>query len=315
MSFSLPDTQSEHADLPALFSPWARRRLLVFGAGYVGGTVACVARSAGLRVHALTRNPATAEALATAGVDVVVADFSSDDWHGRMPRDADFVLNAVGSGGGGIDGYRRSYVDGARSLVAWGAARQSVAPVGAHVVYTSSTSVYAQGDGARIDESSLTEPVEETGRVILESEVSLRGWAGPWTVLRLAGIYGPGRHLLLDQLRAGATELAGRGEHRLNLVHRDDVVRAIAAVWRQPERSAQQVYTVADGAPEPKAVVAAWVAARLGREAPTFSTEIAGARRRIVPDRVIASARLQRELGWRPRYPSFREGYGALLEA
>lgn len=315
MSSSSPDRRPDDAELVALFSPWAGRCLLVFGAGYVGGTVARVAHAAGLRVHALTRNPGTAAALAATGIQVVVADFSSDEWHGRMPRDADFVLDAVGSGGGGIDGYRRSYVEGARSLVAWGAGGEDVAPVGAHVVYTSSTSVYAQGGGARVDETSVTEPVEESGRVILESEGVLRAWPGPWTVLRLAGIYGPERHLLLDQLRAGAAELAGKGEHRLNLVHRDDAVRAIAAAWRRPERAAGQVYTVADGAPEAKATVAAWVAQRLRRPAPTFSSEIAGMRRRLVPDRVISSERLQRELDWRPRYPSFREGYAALLEA
>ena len=308
--FSGPNRDS---DLVAWFAPWAGRRLLVFGAGYVGGTVARVARAAGLEVAALTRNPATAEALAAAGVDVVVADFASHDWHAQMPRDADFVLNAVSSGGGGVEGYRRSYVEGARSLIAWACAAS--VPVRAHLIYTSSTSVYAQGGGARVDEASDTEPVEENGRLILESERVVRAWPGPWTVLRLAGIYGPDRHLLLDQLRAGATELAGRGEHHLNLVHRDDIIGALVAAWRCPERAADQVYTVADGCPEAKATVAAWVAARLGREPPGFPGEGAGLRRRQVPDRVIASDRIQRELGWRPRYPSFREGYAALLEA
>jgi nucleoside-diphosphate-sugar epimerase len=300
-------------DLVARFAPWAGRRLLVFGAGYIGGAVARVARAAGLEVSALTRNPATAGALAAAGVDVVVADLASHDWHARMPRDADFVLNAVSSGGGGVEGYRRSYVEGARSLIAW--ASTASPPVRAHLIYTSSTSVYAQGGGVRVDETSDAEPVEENGRLILESERVVRGWLGPWTILRLAGIYGPERHLLLDQLRAGATELAGRGEHRLNLVHRDDVIGALVAVWRGRERAAGQVYTLADGCPEAKATVAAWVASRLGREPPGFSAEGAGLRRRQVPDRVIASDRIQRELGWRPRYPSFREGYAALLEA
>lgn len=298
-------------DLVALFQPWVGRRLLVFGAGYVGGTVARVARAAGLEVAALTRNSMSAHALAAVGVQVVVADLADHGWHARMPEDADFVLDAVGSGGGGIEGYRRSYLEGARSLVAWAAA----VPGRAHLIYTSSTSVYAQGGGARVDEETPADPVEEGGRLILESERVLRAWRGPWTILRLAGIYGPGRHLLLDQLRAGATELAGRGDHRLNLVHRDDVIGALVAAWRSPERSTGQVYTVADGRPEAKAAVAGWVASRLGRQPPEFLAEGAGLRRRQVPDRVIVSDRIQRELGWRPRHPSFREGYAALLEA
>jgi nucleoside-diphosphate-sugar epimerase len=311
---SLPPTHKVETDaLVALFAPWAGRRLAVFGAGYVGGAVARLARTAGLQAYALTRNPVTASALAAAGVEVVVDDLSGAGWHARMPRAADFILDAVGSGGGGPEGYRRSYVAGARSVVAWGATTPRPGP--GHLIYTSSTSVYAQGAGARVDESSPTEPVEEVGRLILESEGVVRTWTGPWTVLRLAGIYGPARHLLLDQLRAGVAELAGRGEHRLNLVHRDDIIRALVAAWRAPERAAGQTYTLADGQPETRAAVAAWLAARLGRAPPEFAAEAVSARRRQVPDRIVASDRIQHELGWRPRYPSFREGYAALLEA
>src|SRR3954467_8008161 len=95
------------------------KRLVVFGCGYVGSEVAREAISRGVRVAALTRNESKAMALRTAGVDVVLADLAADDWHRQMKGDADFVLNCVSSGGGGLEGYRRSYVEGMKSVQRW----------------------------------------------------------------------------------------------------------------------------------------------------------------------------------------------------
>jgi len=74
---------------------------------------------------------------------------------------------------------------------------------------------------------------------------------------------------------------------------------------------------VADGAPAAKAEVVGWLAERLGRAPPRFGGGPGSARREfaVPPDRIISSARLRAELGWQPRYPSFREGYAALLSA
>ncbi|MBL9191075.1 MAG: NAD-dependent epimerase/dehydratase family protein [Opitutaceae bacterium] len=287
-------------------------RLVVLGAGYVGGAVCREGLARGLQVYALTRNPERAAALATLGVQTVVAALDAADWHDRLPADAEFILNCVSSGGGGVDGYRRSYVDGGRSVLAWG---QRAARPGA-LIYTSSTSVYGQGEGARLDEQASTQEAGETGRILLEAEALAQQWPGPRAVLRLAGIYGPERHHLLDSLRAGARELPGRGDHRLNLIHRDDVVSAVWSVWTALRGSATSLlYNLADNDPRPKAEVAAWVAARLGVEPPTFSEAPGPGRRRVVPDRIILNSRIRTELGWNPRYPSFREGYEALLGA
>lgn len=297
---------------------WARlanKRLVIFGCGYVGEAVARRALGAGMVVEALTRNPRRASELATLGVRVVVDDLAATAWHERIAPGAPFALNCVSSGGGGPDGYRHSYVGGMKSVLAW--ARR--APV-ATLVYTSSTSVYPQGDGQVVDESAPTAGVGETGAILLEAEALLRAATdacGRSFIFRLAGIYGPGRHHLLDQMRAGAAELPGLGTHHLNLVHRDDIAAAVIAAFSCPEERAGGIYNVADGAPATKAEVVAWLAERSGLPTPRFAGGKASGRRGFAapPDRIISNARLKAALGWRPRYPSYREGYAGILSA
>lgn len=293
----------------------ANKRLVIFGCGYVGEAVARRALAAGMMVEALTRNPRRASELAALGVRVVVDDLAADTWHERIAPGAPFALNCVSSGGGGLDGYRRSYVDGMKSVLAW-ARRMPVSTL----VYTSSTSVYPQGDGQVVDESTPTAGVGETGAILLEAESLLRTASGArrrWFVLRLAGIYGPGRHHLLDQVRAGAAELPGLGMHHLNLVHRDDIAAAVFAAFSSPEERAGGIYNVVDGAPATKAEVVAWLAARLGLPAPRFVGGKTSARRGFAapPDRIVSNTQLKAELGWRACYPSFREGYAGILSA
>jgi len=292
---------------------FAKKHLVIFGAGYVGAEVARQAVARALRVTALTRNAAKAEALRALGATAVVADLAADDWHRHpaLAKGADFALNCVSSGGGGADGYRRSYVEGMRSVLAW-AGR---VPVGV-IIYTSSTSVYPQDGGVRVDETAPTEGTGENGRILLEAEALLRGWdGGPGFVLRLAGIYGPGRHHLLDQVREGSGIVAGRGDHHLNLIHRDDIAGAVWAALAAPAEAKGGVFNVADDGAAPKAEVIRWLAGRLGATAPDFSGAPAPGRRAVTPDRVIANDKLKCVLGWRPLYPTFREGYAAILGA
>ena len=284
--------------------------LFIAGCGYVGAAVARLALDRGRRVTALTRNAERAEALRKAGVEVVVADLSSVAWHAQVPAVPRWVVNCVSSGGGGVDGYRKSYVEGTASLVRWAAARGGMDAL----LYTGSTSVYPQGAGERVDETSPVGAADERGALLLEAErlvMEAVGAARRRFVLRLAGIYGPGRHHLLAQVRAG--EVSGGGEHRLNLIHRDDAAAAIVACLESPLGPGAHVFNAADDAPTPKAEVAAWLAERLGVAPPRFTGVAHPARRAIVPDRVIVNAALRQQTGWCPRFPTFREGYESIL--
>lgn len=292
----------------------SNKHLVIFGCGYVGSGLAAQAAAGGARVTALTRNSAKADALRSVGVsEVVVAELAGSDWHDRIAA-ADWVVNCVSAAAPTPEGYRHSYVEGMRSILVW--AERRTQPVDTFV-YTSSTSVYPQGDGAVVDETTDTARASVNGRIIVESENLLRmapaSAVRRWFILRLAGIYGPGRHHLLDQLRAG--ESPAGGAHRLNLAHRADIVAAILACLGAPAEIRNEIFNVADDAPAPKDEVLRWLAGRLGRRGPVPAPAGAGMRRdgRATPDRIISNARLRARLDWRPRFADFRAGYEDIL--
>lgn len=295
------------------------KRLVVFGAGYVGGELARQALARGMQVTTLTRNAERAAALAALGAEAIVADLAGEAWHGRIAGGAEFVANCVSAGGGGLEGYRRSYVEGMASILAWARARGAAGTL----VYTSSTSVYPQDGGVTVDETASTAGSGERAQLLLEAEAQLSApekTDAPanlpcqrWFILRLAGIYGPGRHHLLEQVRAG--EMAGRGDYHLNLIHRDDVVAAMWAALGAPPVVANEIFNVADDGAALKGEITAWLATQIGRPAPRFTGEPAAGRRAVTPDRIIANTKLKTLLGWRPHYPGFREGYGEILTA
>lgn len=290
------------------------KRLVIFGCGYVGTAVAWQALAQGWRVQALTRNAANAETLRASGIEVVVADLASPEWHGHLAPGPDAILNCVSGGGGGVEGYRRSYVEGLASIRTWaGAQREAGGATAGTMIYTSSTSVYPQDGGVHVDELAPAEPSGERPQLLREAENLVSAPPAPWQrwfVLRLAGIYGPGRHHVIDQVRTG--EVSGRGEVHLNVIHRDDIVAAVMALAGAPANVESGIFNLADDGAATKAEVVAWLTQRLGVPAPRFTGEPL-ARRTATPDRVIVNTRLKTVLGWRPAYPTFREGYENLL--
>jgi len=293
------------------------RKLAVLGAGYVGGALTALALRGGMKVTALTRNHAKANQLQHAGAQTVIAQLDAPTWFEQVPRDQDYVVDCVSSAGGGLAGYRRSYVAGLDAIRQWA----SGGATGAHFVFTSSTSVYPQTDGRWVDEDASAEGCSEAGKILLEAEsrVANAGFE-QWQVLRLAGIYGPGRHFLLDALRERRSEFPGSGTDYLNLIHQWDICRAIFQVLLQPDAPESGVYNVADGHPAPKQEIVGWLAEQLGQEAPAFNPEMQTGRasRRTneqgkLPNRRISAAKLQAATDWRPRYPSYREGFRELL--
>lgn len=283
---------------------------MVLGCGYIGGQVARQGLARGMKVTVLTRNPDKAAKLRSEGLAVVEDDLAGNSWHVSMPSRVDFVLNSVSSGGGGVGGYRHSYVEGMRSILEW----SQSCDVGTFV-YTGSTSVYPQGEGTQVDETASIDPASERAALLIEAENLIQGAKNfsRWFILRLAGIYGPDRHHVLNQLREGGS-LAGSGSHRLNLVHRDDACGAIWAAMGAPESVANEIFNVADDSPVTKSELIEWLAARLDLPVPQFDPAIPSVRCRDVPDRVILNGKLKRLLGWQPVFTDYRAGYEALLK-
>lgn len=282
--------------------------LVVLGAGYIGGCLAGRAVAMGAKVTVLTRNATKAAELSRLGCQAVVASLESADWHDQIAG-ADLVLNSVSAGGGGLAGYQKSYLEGARSILRWGSQSSSHATL----IYTGSTSVYPQGNGVIVSEDDRVAGENERSRILIETENVIEQWPGRSRVMRLAGIYGPERHFLLDQLRAGEDVLPGSGENYLNLIHRDDAVSAIMAAFRAGDSNSHRVFNVVDDGRARKGEIVAWLADSIGVKPPVFDGNAIGLRRANRPDRIISNHRIKKELDWSPSYKTYREGYRQIL--
>ena len=221
-------------------------RVLVVGCGFVGEATADLFHARGWEVVGWTHSAESAERLGAVKPYPVSTRDITDAGQVHAAAEAlqadgpvDVLLDCVSSGrGGGVEQYRRVYLDGARHLAA--AVRT------ARFVYTGSTSVYAQLDGGWVDEDSPAEPDRETGRVLRETEAVVLAAPGG-IVARLAGIYGPGRSVLLKKFLADEATVEGDGSRWLNQIHRDD---AAAALFRLAQADTPAgVYNVADGTP------------------------------------------------------------------
>ncbi len=291
------------------------KKLVLFGCGYVGSQLAREAIASGLSVTALTRNQKKAAVLEEMGVDKVVqATLESRQWHSQIDPQQDFVVNCVSSGRGDVQAYRKSYLEGMRSVLEWGRESQAT------FVYTGSSSVYDQDEGEVVTEISSVHPANEKTQILCETEKLLRETSDKsfsrWFILRLVGIYGPDRHYLLDQLQRGDTRFLGSEQHRLNLIHRDDICSAIWSCLGASSEIRNEIFNCSDDLAAPKRQVLRWLAERIGASQPIWESEGTGKSvgGRLIRNRVISHEKLTRLLGWKPAYSSFREGYEEILK-
>ena len=281
-------------------------RILVVGAGYVGEAFADLALANGREVVACTASEESAHALAaTKRYKVSAADVSGPGSMDRVRSQSgefDLVLFSASSGRGGVDRYRSVYLGGARNLAA-------VFP-DAHLIYTGSTSVYAQTDGSWVDEASATEPDRETGKLLVQTEQVVTGAAG--TVARIAGIYGPGRSVLLRKFLAGTAVLEGDGSRWINQAHRDDIVRALWTLGEQRGTTAGRIFNVCDDQPLQQHDCFGRLARHYGRPLPPPAPPDYD-RRRGWTNKRVSNARL-RALGWTAAFPAFFDAVRAGLD-
>jgi nucleoside-diphosphate-sugar epimerase len=271
--------------------------VLIAGCGYVGTALGLELLAAGDRVWGLRRHPSQLPA----GIHAITADLSSAAGLAALPSALDYVVYCVGADGSSDAAYVKAYVTGLQHLLAVLEASSI-----RRVFFTSSTAVYAQQDGQWVDEASETAPTSFSGVRLLEAEAILRGCALPSTVLRCSGIYGPGRTRLIDSVRQGSALASDRFTNR---IHRDDVAGAIAHLLHSD--SAPELLLLNDDDPAPEREVLGYLAARLGVPAPALAPAAADTPPRGGVKR-CRNARL-RATGYRLRYPSYRDGYAAIL--
>lgn len=219
----------------------------------------------------------------------------------------DGLVYAVSAGARRDEAYEAAYVRGVEALLGH---LERTSPGLRRAVFVSSTGVYAQQDGAWVDESSPTEPVDFAGRRLLQGETRVRA-TGRGVVVRLAGIYGPGRTSLVERVRAGRATFAPGPPRFTNRIHRDDAAEALRVLLRA--EAPPEIVIGVDDEPAPEREVLSWLAARLGAPPPREAPPEPGGRRHVSNKR-CRNGRLRR-CGVSLRYPSYREGYAALLAA
>ncbi len=282
-------------------------RALIIGCGYVGLQLGTELVTQGHKVWGLRRSDNAAAVLNAAGLEPLAADITRPGTLAAIAPAFDWVVFCASATGGGPQQYREVYVDGLRNVLTW----LATAPI-RRLVYTSSTSVYGQTDGSVVDEASPTEPAEETGQILLEAEnlllTAVQERHFPGVVLRLAGIYGPGRGYWLRQYLKGDARLEGQGARVLNMVHRDDVAGAVIAALQRGRPG--EIYNVVDNEPVSQLVLFQWLSEKLGRPLPP-AAEPTGAvnRKRGATSKRVSNQKLQVELQYEFEYPTFREGF------
>ena len=266
-------------------------RVLIAGCGYVGEAAANQFHAHGWEVECWTGSTDSAAKLTGRFYPVRAVDVS---YPVAPIPDVDVIILSVSSRGGDEEQYRRLYLGGARNLRA--------AFPDATILFTSSTSVYAQTNGGRVDETSVAEPAHAKGKILRETEEVVRAAEG--VVLRLGGIHGPGRSAIVTKFLRGEA-VAGDPERFINQVHRDDIVSALLLLAERRHEYPGEIFNVVGDQPIKAMDAYEWLAPRLRKPIPS-STEKAPPSKRGVSNKQVSNAKL-RALGWTPRFPTFEE--------
>ncbi|MBD8879047.1 NAD(P)H-binding protein [Rhodanobacter sp. 7MK24] len=273
-------------------------RILLAGCGDVGLRVAAGLLARGDEVWALRRSPLREN---VPGLRWLGVDLTEPRTLGNLPAGIDRVVYLPAPDVRDKAAYRALFVDGLRHLLEaldTHALKQ--------VLLVSSSAVYGEHDGDWVDEDTPPAPLGFNGALLLEAEQWLAAQAVPSTVLRLAGLYGPGRMQLVERLRSGAQRVPREIPHWANRIHVDDAAAAIGHLLRLPAPS--PLYLGVDDTPLLLDELCDFIAQLLDAPLPREGAAPVG-----VGSKRLGNARL-RASGWAPRWPDARDGYAALLD-
>ena len=279
------------------------KKALIIGCGYLGQRIARRLRAAGFEVRGTTRSKSRAAELENAGIPAAVMELGSAAAHPLLKEkwDAAIYAAAPGKDGNADLVFRRAPPACHGQLCAAGLER---------FVYVSSTRVYPQTGGELLDEESPAEPDEGTSALLREAERELLGEAreNGAVVMRLGGLYGPGRSPIEWLRRPDFRErLRGSAEAWMNWIHVDDAAAAVssAAVRGRPG----ELYLAVDGCPVKRKDFYRRAAELAGVEPPELDAGSGDLGKRL------SNRKLIEELEVSLLYPDYRRGLAAVSEA
>ena len=276
--------------------------VLIAGCGDVGSRLAAQLPANNWQVYGLRRS---IERL-PAGVTGVAGDLFSDQCPGQWPEgNIDYLVYSAAATDHDEAGYQAAYIEGLKHTLGWLKIKGQQPK---RLLFVSSSGVYSQTEGEWVDETSPAEATSYSGRIMREAEQIALNSGIAASVVRLTGIYGPGREWMLGQVRKGYRVAVDPPLYG-NRIHADDAGGLLAFLLQADlqGKTLEDCYIGVDNAPVPLAEVEGWLRERLGitEWAAEASVRRAGSKR-------CSNARAK-ALGWEPRYPSYREGYSAML--
>jgi len=284
-------------------------RLLVFGLGYSARATVARMRPRLAAVWGTTRHADDSGDANSLGVTLFSFDSARADFSPSLRnilRDADHVLVSIAPDASGDPVLRHFQADLAAAQLK-------------SLVYLSTVGVYGDHGGAWVDERSECRPASTRSRQRLAAE---RAWfafskqAGvPVAVIRLAGIYGPGRGPF-EKIRSGTALRIVKPGQVFNRIHVDDIAKIVQAAF---DRSAEGVFNASDEEPAPPQDVLMFAADLLSvpppAETPFEKAELTPMARSFYSEnKRVRNERIKRELGVALSYPSYREGLKAILD-
>jgi len=278
-------------------------RLLIFGLGYSGTAIGLAAAAAGFAVTGTSRDSSHA---GVPGIALIPFEQA-----GAALAEATHIVATAAPGDAG-DPVLARYGEAI-------ATAEGLRWIG----YLSSTGVYGDRGGDWVDEASVPAPRSRRATARREAELQWQAAAAARGValdlIRLAGIYGPGRSVL-DEVRAGGGRRIDKPGHAFGRIHRDDIAGGTVAAMRQELPPGVRVLNFNDDLPAEPATVVEAAARLLGLPPPPlipFETAVKAmspiGRSFWNESRRVRGAETQRMLGYRWRYPTFREGLLAIL--
>lgn len=275
--------------------------IAIAGCGWLGTALGVHLKNQGHQVTAIRRNPERLGELAALGLKPLALDLSDPQAHMALALDIEAIVACQSARTDSAEGYRAAYLTVNQNLLR--AAERL--PLRA-LVYTGSTGVFGYRDGREVTESTALSPASPTSEVLVEAEQQLVHASNqgiPTRIVRLSGLYGPGRWGALQRVRSGALALGPGDDAYMNFCHLDDAVAMVEAALLRGSDGA--IYHASDAQPPMRREVVQWLAAQLGVDAQTRD----GSGTSVAPNRRISAVWSREQLGVALRFADFRAGF------
>ena len=277
--------------------------LLSFGHGFSAQALTPTLLADGWEITGTTRKPEKAAKLAETGISPVI--WPESDITKALDSATHLLLSAAPSENGDpVLGALRAEIVARRERFEW-------------VGYLSTTGVYGDHQGGWIDETAALAPSTQRGKMRVDAEAAWAEIGLPLHIFRLAGIYGPGRGPFA-KVRNGSARRIIKKNQVFSRIHVEDIAQVVAASIKQPNPGA--AYNVCDDDPAPPQDVIAHAAELLNMPVPPAipfeEAEMTPmARSFYAESKRVRNDRIKDELGVTLKYPTYREGLAALLDA